>query len=288
MSDEQYYGSDIARQRGMIVGTPKGFFDYLIKNDETIKRWNTIPYYIRDNKQYMPFVMNDDKAQKLFSVDFNKIDPAKYNSSAMRGFDIVRFDKELEKEFDKYEIRIYSKGVSVFENGNTLLQYYGEQKNGETFEFRRSFIRNDKNDVHVYHDYLEMPEVVQGKGLGKSLLSEFYREYKRIGVKHLSLKANIDVGGYAWARYGFSAKLEDVEQILIQSKMARVADKEKALAIFKNWREQNPKEEYFPMNLIAREEYGKNLLIGSHWNGILNLTDKNATNYFEKYLGFKN
>lgn len=156
------------------------------------------------------------------------------------------------------------------------------------FECRRSFIKNDKNDIHVYHDYLEMPEVVQGKGLGKSLLSEFYREYKRIGVKYLSLKANIDVGGYAWARYGFSAQIEDVEQILIKSRSAKTVSKEKALATFRKWRERNPNEEYFPMNLIAKEKYGKERLLGSRWNGILDLTDKNVTNHFEKYIEFKN
>lgn len=288
MSDEQYYGPDNARQRGMIVGTPKGFLDYLIKNDKKVRGWNSLPYYIKDNEKYMPFVMNDEKAKILISLDFNKIDPTKYNSSAMRGFDIVRLDRELEKEFDRHEIRIYRKGVSVFENGNTYLQYYGEQKNGEIFELKRSFIKNDKNDIQVYHDYIEMPKAVQGKGLGKSILSEFYREYKRIGVKYLSLKANIDIGGYAWARYGFSASIKDVEEILMQSKTAQVSSKEKALSVYRQWREKNPNEDYFPMNLIAREKYGKKLLMGTHWNGILDLTDKNVTNYFEKYIEFKN
>ena len=288
MTDEQYYSSDAVRQRGMIVGTPRGFSDYLIKNDERLNGWKNIPYYIKDNEQYKPFVMNADKAQKLFSVDFNKIDPEKYNSSAIRGFDIVRFDKELEKEFDKNEIRIYSKGVSVFENGNVHLQYYGEHKNGETFEFRRSFIKDGGNNIHVYHDYLEMPEAVQGKGLGKAVLSAFYKEYKRIGVKYMSLKANIDVGGYAWARYGFSAKVEDVKQVIMQSKTASAEIKEKALSKFEKWLGQNPNEEYYPMNLIAREKYGKGLLLGSRWNGILDLTDRYATSYFESYIGFKN
>lgn len=287
MSDEQYYGSANARQRGMIVGTPRTFFDYLIKNNEKINGWRTLPYYIKDNEQYMPFVMDAEKAKKLFSVDFNKIDPVKYNSSAMRGFDIVRFDKQIENEFDKHEIRIYSKQVAIYENRNAQLQYYGEHKNGETFEFRRRFV-NDNNEIHVYHDYLEMPKVVQGKGLGKTLMSEFYREYKRIGVKYLSLKANIDVGGYAWARYGFYAKIGDVERIFIQRKTAQKAIKEKALSIFRNWRAQNPNEEYFPMNLLAKEKYGRSLLIGSHWNGILDLTDKKATNYFERYIKFNN
>lgn len=286
MDDSQYYGSDIARQRGVVVGTPKGFVDYMIKNDEKMRDYKNPPYFMRDNKQYMPFVMNDEISKILFNHDFNRINVSKYNASAIRGFNLEKFDSVLEKHFDEHEIRLFNKGVSIFDNGNVFLQYYGEHRNGEPFEMKRLFIRDSEGEIHVHHEYLEMPESVQGKGLGRVILEESYREYKRIGVKYLSLKANIDVGGYAWARYGFSSKVEDVEQALLHSNHASEELKEQALSVFKKWREANPNEGNFPMNIIAKEKYGKEILLGSHWNGILDLTDNKATSYFESYLGF--
>ena len=53
---------------------------------------------------------------------------------------------------------------------------------------------------------------MQGKGLTKKLLKELYSRYQRIGARYLTVDANIDIGGYAWAKYGFQAN--NMQEIL--------------------------------------------------------------------------
>lgn len=46
-------------------------------------------------------------------------------------------------------------------------------------------------------------EVTDSKGGGKGLFRTSLGVYKSLGITKISVHANIDVGGYAWAKYGF-------------------------------------------------------------------------------------
>lgn len=41
------------------------------------------------------------------------------------------------------------------------------------------------------------------------------------------------------------------------------------------------------MRLLAEQPWGKDLLKGSYWEGVIDLSDNEARRYFEKYLGIK-
>jgi GNAT superfamily N-acetyltransferase len=55
----------------------------------------------------------------------------------------------------------------------------------------------------VYHEALLLQTEHQTRGLGKRMIAETFRLYSRLGVTEVNLQANIDIGSYAWARYGF-------------------------------------------------------------------------------------
>lgn len=55
----------------------------------------------------------------------------------------------------------------------------------------------------TYHALFELDEAHQGTGFGRAFVEHSMSEYKKMGFKTTSLYANIDVGGYAWARMGF-------------------------------------------------------------------------------------
>jgi hypothetical protein len=59
------------------------------------------------------------------------------------------------------------------------------------------------NKPTVYHEALLLKGGTQGAGTGKRMMAETFRLYERLGVTEVTLKANIDIGSYAWARYGF-------------------------------------------------------------------------------------
>ena len=53
------------------------------------------------------------------------------------------------------------------------------------------------------HDGFQIIGEGKGEGIGKQVLKAQFDEYERMGVTRAKVHANIDVGGYAWARFGF-------------------------------------------------------------------------------------
>ena len=61
-----------------------------------------------------------------------------------------------------------------------------------------------KDGQTVYHSALVLDDGVQGQGFATRQMMHVVDAYRQAGVKTMSLDANHDVGGYAWARAGFS------------------------------------------------------------------------------------
>ncbi|HMF47475.1 MAG TPA: zeta toxin family protein, partial [Candidatus Saccharimonadales bacterium] len=51
--------------------------------------------------------------------------------------------------------------------------------------------------------YFKLNDAYEGKGEGKKMLAGNVAFYQKLGLDKVSVHANIDVGGYAWARYGY-------------------------------------------------------------------------------------
>jgi hypothetical protein len=66
---------------------------------------------------------------------------------------------------------------------------------------RRNF-RLEESGLHVHHGYWQFGENAP-PGEGKKIFRGMFEEYERMGMDRMSTYANIDVGVYAWARYGF-------------------------------------------------------------------------------------
>ncbi len=94
----------------------------------------------------------------------------------------------------------------------------------------------------------------------------------------MEVGANMDVGGYCWARYGFCAKIREVESLFTYDNRVQ--------KIISDYKKENPIAELFPMNEIAKQTFGKEVLLNSSWHGILDLTDKISREYFENYISF--
>ena len=56
-----------------------------------------------------------------------------------------------------------------------------------------------------------------------------------------------------------------------------------------DWYKKNnlPASAPFPMRLLSEQAYGKEALLGSYWDGVIDLTDKEQTKIFERYLGLR-
>lgn len=59
------------------------------------------------------------------------------------------------------------------------------------------------------HDYLKFGPGVQDKGYGKKLVQSQIAAYPDMGINKVKMFANVDVGGYSWAKYGWLPEQED-------------------------------------------------------------------------------
>jgi hypothetical protein len=61
----------------------------------------------------------------------------------------------------------------------------------------------DWNDRTAESALLQLRRGTTGKDIGKKILAGNIATYKKLGIERVKVHANIDVGGYAWAKYGY-------------------------------------------------------------------------------------
>ena len=69
-------------------------------------------------------------------------------------------------------------------------------------DIRRNFIKNANGTFFVYHALFKAG-TQQGKGNAKQLFRNSVGAYQILGVNQIKVSANIDIGGYCWAQFGY-------------------------------------------------------------------------------------
>lgn len=193
---------------------------------------------------------------------------------------------------------ILGEGYSAIRVKDNHVEIYHEGPKGY---ISRIFKLSDRGDRYVVHNLMSLNDKDQGKGLGALLLRDTIESYKEMGIKEIKLTANIDVGGYAWAKYGFKLDLEkDPESVNEMKNELRgtLADLVKTHAITPRlglsverilnkmdsdslWRLSDMTA---PIGKAEGAPLGKVLLKGTHWSGSLNLTDEKSMTRFNRYM----
>lgn len=149
--------------------------------------------------------------------------------------------------------------------------------------------------VTAHHVYFMLDKVEQGGGFGKQTLAASIDLYQKMGVKTVELHANVDVGGYAWARLGFKPTNDDMwyevgdhirqnlNHLAVHPLREYRATRATIAAVNKllDGNKEN-------LSLIADMRQGdinigKALLLGTSWDGRLNLTHaKSLANFRQR------
>lgn len=291
----------------VVEDVPAAFNEWVDENAERTSRARQLPYFIADNPQYsqgVPARLLTEQAESLpmpapqaeaftpvpldrlrqeYDVSFRRgVPETAYTDGIASKFDFPSIRQQVYQALADVGIPISKQAASIYGENYFTVNFEGQDKDGKRFILTRSFTDRGENGIEVHHDLFQLPKSAQGKGTSKRVLGMFYEEYKRMGVTEISVDANIDVGGYTWARYGFNA-----------------TDKHEALeAVWKTPEAQQFIEDYysknglsedkpFPMYLLTEQPWGKNALLGSFWEGTLNLKDPTQRARFEKYLGLR-
>jgi GNAT superfamily N-acetyltransferase len=168
----------------------------------------------------------------------------------------------------------------------------GIELDSQNISIKRIFYRK-RDRLIVDHTLFTVMDDFQGQNIGKDLMRAQLREYDRLGVHEVKAHANVDVGGYAWARYGFKAQQPESLASSLRSKLVEMIANNKLTeeegAVLDTILAKNRKDAKLPWlisdSLYNGKKIGKELLLGSDWHGVLDLKDKETRDRLKRYLG---
>lgn len=275
---------------------PANFKTWIKDNQERIDNAKSKPYFIKDNEQFIakkkkePYVYSDSSFDKLRSagvtVRTEQLSAYSYKVN-MGEFDLSEFNDDVLSLCNKNNISL-DEVYLVNDLGKMKLSFYGYYDGNKLkpFTMERSFKRED-GVISVTHDRLVVPEDLQGNGISKELFRSLYKQYGNAGVEKISVHANMEVGGYTWGKYGFTADKSYASKLYGHAKSAAfdglLTDKEFS-EISKYLNDCMNKKMDVDMHFIACRSYGKKLLLKSDWGGSIDLTDIDRRSIFEKYI----
>ena len=173
------------------------------------------------------------------------------------------------------------------------------EHDGGSLNLVRKFTRSAEGKLTTAkHEYFQMPASAQGSGVGKLFLRNQLALYDQLGIERITLYANIDVGGYAWARYGFKAAspewwkalkpqlLENFNGIKdsLPESVAKTVRGLLRSADPKTIRQVAALQYQYVSASGAAQTLGKKLLLGTDWFGALDLTDPDDYAILLSYL----
>jgi len=142
----------------------------------------------------------------------------------------------------------------------------------------------------VKHDFLRLSPELQNTRIGRRLLAAQVRQYQAMGLRRIELDANIDVGGYAWARYGFRPKDVDAFRRMVNRRVDDLNLNEDQLNAVANAL-NSPEPAWMVSDLRVMVTYngrrvtlGKALLLDQWWGGFIDLNEVAAMTRFFNYV----
>lgn len=221
---------------------------------------------------------------------------------ARQAFEKVIAPKIDEKSFaTKYFDGMYSPSIKLSGNAQGELHFNGplfKSGQGMVGKIERTIIPGENR---VYHNYLELEPIAQGGGVAKSLMRNQFDIYRQLGITRVDLSANIDVGGYSWAKYGFlpttsgpggwySLQRDLMERLrYLQSpgkaaaeRLIQISDPSVIWNIA-DLREPAQNIRYGLRN-AEKVPLGKALLLGQDWRGTFDLNNAEQMEKFNAYV----
>lgn len=193
--------------------------------------------------------------------------------------DIQAFTQTMAKGFPASLLRVTMSVES--RTGDVTMKIVGQTAD-EQSGFERQILFKEGVPPLVEHASFILAPELQGKGIAKEFLQSNIAAYKSIGVSTVELHANVDIGGYAWAKFGFLPvpgsirALKDFGHLDENGKIKSPA----ALRALETLDNNKPRDLW----KLADSAVGKEALLGTSWHGALHLDDPVAMRRFDNYI----
>lgn len=283
-----------------IEDMPENFVEWLKSNKsrfDLADKNNTLPYFLRDNQKRVNAILEKANAEQWKTIAktynimthgvFAKTDSELrelFISNPISDFNILKFETDFESIISEYKDVIISKRLTFSKKD---ISFLFKTKQGIIIE--RVFLINSKGEKVVHHELFTLPKKLQKKGISKKVFNKLYDGYKTAKIDLMDIYANIDQGGYSWARYGFTfwqGKNYLLTMIKSYAKDKRI-DCTEAINIINEWYSKNKDTDPFPMNLLTGYDWSKRLLQNTGWNGRIYTDDVIQMAVFKDYLTSK-
>lgn len=217
------------------------------------------------------------------------IRPDKMAQKILKGSNVKSDEIDVAMRFggDREEVTLGTKMIGKKngkEAGRVVFSFYEETKDGETTRT-------------AYHNLLSFKEDFQGKGLAKTILRNNFDLYKELNIDKVDLTAAMTVGGYAWAKYGWTLRDEVLKSGELDKQVEKRLDKLETSAknkslVRKILKSKDPKKIWALADLKQpvtkdgkKTTLAKALLLGSHWRGTFDMHDPASMQRLERYIG---
>lgn len=129
------------------------------------------------------------------------------------------------------------------------------------------------NNSEIHNDYLELTEG-KGSGFGAAFYKNAEEVYQDAGIEKVTIYANIDVGGYAWARMGFDfadnvSRQNAYERLVTAFSRDQKTTFNLAIAELKNSfgiTESSKAWEFAAFTSPSGAQLGKQSMLNTYWN----------------------
>lgn len=270
---------------------------------------------------------------RLYDEDYNRLSDLIANRPNDAAYLVQDFEKifkmsptDLENHIfagiDRSSFSQTSLSVSVLSDKKAKINGKIVGHDGGITTFTRAFNMDSSRGRLVDHEYFKVHSGNQKADLGKKLSKQFLSLYDHMEIDVISIHANIDVGGYAWARYGFIPEAHSWPDLTsdIVRRWKQVRDNGRSSfpaavevfapeeiakldAFFESvGKSKNPldvrkvaalkqtltKPEYDPAtgnySKIKESTIGKEILLGTDWYGKITLTKSDDYTIYRKYI----
>lgn len=161
------------------------------------------------------------KGKKLDTKDPSKTNKVKYNtpyeelSDGLGGKEFLGYVNGL-SSYEDGDLIFAQLRVREFGPGEFILSGELKDKNNLSFFNAEGIIKRrfDFNKGVVENEMLQISPKFLGNGFGTKFYKASEEAYKEMGLKQVDILANIDVGGYAWARMGYDFRDSDAKRTI--------------------------------------------------------------------------
>ena len=238
--------------------------DKLAAVEELLKPKNApghnVSHFVSDEKDFK-------QQAKMF-----KVSPAELKNLMNGMIADVSSDEKFEVTYGQDEEEQENSYQKFYGTGGTVISHFIQ--------------KSEKTGKHfAYLDYYKAGK--QGAGGAKAFFRAALGVYQKLGISQVHLQANIDIGGYAWAKFGFKPEQaswdnyrKDMLKYVPKQKFSAAA-KEKLTQILKD---PDPRAIFVLSDLKDGEKsVGKHMLLGTDWIGKLDLNDETS---YRRLLGY--